>query len=128
LRALYSDSLASLKKTLESSGYGGSRKEVEKLEDRIVREVFRDFQKYGGDIKEDIGQAMLARQLPQSQLLKRSVQTDKQVLATLKLIKNDRRFYSMLTKGGVLERKVSCSDVSNSNEYLNRNRAFTLNW
>jgi len=128
LRALYNNSLINLKKALESSGYEGSRKEVEKLEARIVREVLRDFQMYRADIKEDISQAILARHLPQSKLIKRSIQTDKQVLATLKLIKNDQRFCSLLAKGSVVEPKVGDSNVLNPAINSDTTSAFRFNW
>ena len=56
LDALYSAPINQLKKTLKDSGYDVASKEVKLLEERILREMKGDFQKYSEDIKEDIGQ------------------------------------------------------------------------
>jgi carboxyl-terminal processing protease len=105
LEALYAGPLNDLRRSLKLSGYKGSTKELENLQASIVREVQRDFEKYRTDIKEDIAQGILARYLPESMLIERSIQTDKQVLAAVKLVRNDRQFDTLLAKGSSAEQQ-----------------------
>lgn len=86
LEALYSKPLADLKKSLKQSGYKLSEQELKKLQASIVSEVQRDFDKYKKDIKEDLENAILARYLPESMLIQRSVKSDTQVDAAYKLL------------------------------------------
>ena len=90
LEELYERSLADLKKTLKKSGYMGSEKLVEQLQASIVREMQKDFAKYRGDISEDIAQNILARYLPESMLIERGIQGDRQVDAAVKLVTSNK--------------------------------------
>lgn len=96
LDALYSAPIDQLKKTLKQSGYSGATKEVKLLEASIVREMRGDFEKYSEDIKEDIGQSILARYIPDSMLRERTIKTDKQVIAAVKLVSNDMQYDKLL--------------------------------
>jgi len=96
LDALYSAPIDQLKKTLKQSGYNGATKEVKLLEASIVREMRGDFEKYSEDIKEDIGQSILARYIPESMLRERTIKTDKQVIAAIKLISNEKQYDKLL--------------------------------
>lgn len=86
LDSLYAPQLRDLKRVLKKSGYKASQREVDTLQASILREVQRDFDKYKIDIKEDLGQAILARYLPESMLLERGLKNDVQVDAALKLL------------------------------------------
>jgi len=101
LEAFYSVPLNDLRRALKSSGYKGSSRELENLQAGIVKEIQRDFEKYQADIKEDIGQGILARYLPESMLIERSLRNDDQVLAAVKLVKDDQQFKTLLTKEGI---------------------------
>lgn len=102
LEALYSSSLNQLKKILKQSGYKGSQRELEVLQASIVREVQRDFERYKTDIKEDIGQAILSRYLPESMLIERGLSTDVQVNAAAKLLRStDGKFDKILARNSV---------------------------
>jgi hypothetical protein len=79
-----------------------------------LREVQRDFEKYRADIKEDIAQGILARYLPESMLIERSIQTDVQVQAALKLVRNNRQFNTLLAKGNTEEQQLQSSSTLNS--------------
>jgi len=96
LDALYSAPIEQLKKTLKQSGYSGATKEINILEASIVREMRGDFEKYSEDIKEDIGQSILARYIPDSMLRERTIKTDKQVNAAIKLVSNDKQYDKLL--------------------------------
>mmetsp|Transcript_11303 Transcript_11303/g.18709 ORF Transcript_11303/g.18709 Transcript_11303/m.18709 type:complete len:656 (-) Transcript_11303:249-2216(-) len=111
LEALYYGPLNDLRRSLKLSGYKGSTKELENLQASIVREVQRDFEKYRKDIKEDIAQGILARYLPESMLIDRSIQTDQQVLAALKLVRNDRQYETLLTKGSSTDQQMQASNT-----------------
>jgi carboxyl-terminal processing protease len=105
LDALYSGPLNDLKKALKKSGYKGSEKEVTNLQARIVQEVKNDFEKYRSDIKEDISQSILARYVPESMLIERSIHSDKQVQAAMELVASGNKFERLLAQGSTLERK-----------------------
>eukprot|EP00522_Entomoneis_paludosa_P009693 CAMPEP_0172450700 /NCGR_PEP_ID=MMETSP1065-20121228/8946_1 /TAXON_ID=265537 /ORGANISM="Amphiprora paludosa, Strain CCMP125" /LENGTH=888 /DNA_ID=CAMNT_0013202515 /DNA_START=438 /DNA_END=3104 /DNA_ORIENTATION=- len=98
LEAIYSNSLAELKKMLKQSGYKGSEREVESLQASIIRDVQRDFEKYRKDIKEDISQSILARYLPESMLIERGIKSDAQVAAAVKLMTAPNRFDKVLAR------------------------------
>jgi len=98
LQAIYSRPLGDLKKMLKQSGYKGSEREVSALQASIVRDVQRDFDKYRKDIKEDIAQAILARYLPESMLIERSVKSDIQVTSAAKLLANKKNFDTVLAR------------------------------
>jgi len=96
LDALYSGPIDQLKKSLKDSGYNIASKEVKLLEERILSEMKGDFQKYSEDIKEDIGQSILSRYMPDSMLRERSLKTDTQVIAAIKLVSNDMQYNKLL--------------------------------
>lgn len=98
LIAIYSNPLKELRESLEESKYQVSRSEVNGLEKDIVREMLKDFDKYSKDIKEDLGNAILDRYLPDSMLLSRSLKTDNQVNAALKLLRSEREFNTLLAR------------------------------
>jgi len=104
LEALYSGAISDLREILKQSGYKGSEKELDKLKQTIVREVMQDFDRYKTDIKEDIAQNILARYVPESMLIERSVKTDVQVQEAVKLLSNGRKFDKLLAKGSSEER------------------------
>lgn len=112
LEALYSSALSDLRKILKQSEFKGAAKELESLQASIIREVQRDFDKYRGDIKEDIAQSILARYLPESMLIERSIKTDKQVQAAVKLVRNERQFDTLLAKGSDREQLPSSSSLT----------------
>lgn len=98
LDALYRGPIEDLKRALKRSGYKGSSKELDQLQASIQREVEKDFDKYKKDIKEDIGNSILSRYLPESMLIKRSIESDKQVLDAVKLLNNDNEFNKLLAR------------------------------
>ena len=98
LTAIYSNPIKELRESLEESKYQVSQSELRGLEKDIVREMLKDFDKYSKDIKEDLGNAILDRYLPDSMLLSRSLKTDTQVNAALKLLRNDREFNTLLAR------------------------------
>ena len=99
LESLYNGPINDLRKILKQSGYKGSTKELEQLQANIVREVIKDFDKYRADIKEDLATGILARYVPESMLIERSIQTDNQVQAALKLVRNVKQFDRLLARG-----------------------------
>jgi hypothetical protein len=109
LDSLYDGALSDLRRALKTSGYKGSTKELENLQASIVREVQRDFDKYRNDIKDDISQGILARYLPESMLIERSIQNDKQVLAALKLVRSNRQFDTLLARGSMIDQGLQAS-------------------
>mmetsp|Transcript_30966 Transcript_30966/g.45799 ORF Transcript_30966/g.45799 Transcript_30966/m.45799 type:complete len:884 (-) Transcript_30966:200-2851(-) len=99
LQGIYGSPLASLKKSLKQSGYTHSmNQQLEQLQSSILHEMKQDFIKYKKDIKEDLEQAILARYLPESMLIERSIRTDVQVKEAVKLIANDSKFNSILAR------------------------------
>lgn len=104
LDALYSSPINDLKKSLERSGYKGSTKELEQLQASIMQDMTKDFDKYKSDIKEDVAIGILQRYLPESMLIDRSIQTDKQVLGALKIFGNQSQFNKLLARNS--ENKV----------------------
>ena len=98
LDALYSGPLKQLQDSLKKSGYTLSSKEVERLEGSIMREMQKDFIRYENDIKEDIGNNILARYLPDSILIERGLKSDKQVIAATRLLKDNRKFDALLAR------------------------------
>jgi carboxyl-terminal processing protease len=105
LEELYSKPLKDLKKALAQSGYKGSENSVEQLKSRILIDMKNDFDKYRADIKEDISNTILARYLPESMLIERSIKTDVQVNEAVKLLRSRNKFDTLLAKGNALERK-----------------------
>jgi carboxyl-terminal processing protease len=103
LEALYNGPINDLRRILEQSGYKGSTKDLEQLQASIVRDLMKDFDKYRVDIKEDLATGILARYLPESMLIERSIRTDTQVQAALKLVRNDNQFAKLLAKGSDTE-------------------------
>merc|ERR1712151_691162 len=97
LEGLYLNDINDLKKALKSSGYKDSEKEVNKLQNLIISEVLNDFQKYKKDIKEDMTQNILARYLPESMLIQRSIKNDDQVNQAVKLLTNNNKQYPIDT-------------------------------
>jgi len=120
LDALYSAPIDQLKKTLKQSGYSGATKEVKLLEASIVREMRGDFEKYSEDIKEDIGQSILARYIPDSMLRERTIKTDKQVIAAVKLISNEKQYDKLL--GRTLTNTISPSTTLASSSTSSNNK------
>ena len=104
LDVLYSKPLEDLKKALAASGYKGPEKDVQMLQSSIVREVQRDFEKYRNDIKEDIGQNILARYLPESMLIERGIKSDRQVQAAVELLSSKNKFETILARGSSADR------------------------
>jgi carboxyl-terminal processing protease len=127
---LYSGPLSELKKILKLSGYKSSTKELENLRSAIVREVQHDFEKYSADIKEDIAQGILARYLPESMLIERSIKNDVQVQAALKLVRNSRQFSAMLAKGSSDEQRLQALTSFNSalSEIDEKATVFKMKW
>jgi len=107
LEAIYSSALEDLKRALSQSGYKASEKEVEQLKVNIVKEVKKDFEKYKKDIKEDIATSILSRYIPESMLVERSLKTDTQVQAAIKLLGNDQSFSKILARGSNTEESMS---------------------
>jgi carboxyl-terminal processing protease len=99
LEGLYAGALGDLKRALKQSGYKTSEKEVERLQADIINEVKKDFERYKADIKEDISNSILARYLPESMILERSLRTDRQVEAAVELVRNGANFDKILAKG-----------------------------
>ena len=98
IEQFYSGTIDELRKILTKSGYKGSAGELDRLQADIIGEMERDFDKYKTDIKEDIGQNILARYLPESMLIERGMKTDKQVIATLKLLDDKAQFNKLLAR------------------------------
>jgi carboxyl-terminal processing protease len=116
LEALYSGPLNDLKKALKKSGYKGSEKEVANLQARFVQEVKNDFEKYRSDIKEDISQSILARYVPESMLIERSINSDRQVQAALELIASgNNKFERLLAQGSTLEKMDPAATLNMAN-------------
>lgn len=115
LEELYSRPLKDLKKALAQSGYKGSENSVEQLKARILMDMKHDFDKYRADIKEDISNSILARYLPESMLIERSIRSDVQVGEAVKLIKSRNKFDTLLAKGTAYERQQQQQIVSLGN-------------
>jgi len=98
LTSLYNQPLDTLKKQLKDSGYDSAARELKQLRASIRNEMAADFRKYEKDIKEDISNAILARYLPESMLLERSLITDTQVNGALKVIKDSDKFETILAR------------------------------
>jgi carboxyl-terminal processing protease len=107
LDALYRGPIEDLKKALKRSGYKGSSRELDQLEASILREVEKDFDKYKKDIKEDIGNSILSRYVPESMLIKRSVDGDRQVLEATKLLNNQNEFNKLLARSELQDQDSS---------------------
>lgn len=105
LEELYSAPLKELKKALAQSGYKGSENSVDQLKARILIDMKNDFDKYRSDIKEDISNSILARYLPESMLIERSIKNDIQVNEAVKLVKSRNKFDNLLAKGNADERQ-----------------------
>jgi len=100
LDAVYSGPIDNLKKALTQSGYKGTSKELEQLRASLIKDIERDFEKYKKEIKEDIGQNILARYLPESMLLEIGIKRDSQVQAAVELIRDETSFNTLLGRVG----------------------------
>ena len=100
LDAVYSRPIDDLKKSLQLSGYKGTTKELEQLRASLLKDIERDFDKYKKEIKEDIGQNILARYLPESMLLEIGVKRDAQVQAAVELMRDEKTFNTLLGRVG----------------------------
>lgn len=112
LDALYAGPIEDLQKSLKLSGYKGSSKEVEQLRTSIMNEMRKDFDVYKKDIKEDLCTGILARYVPESMLIERSIKTDVQVTAATKLVGNGSNFNSLLARDNV-------PTSTNNNQFAN---------
>eukprot|EP00518_Triparma_eleuthera_P000507 CAMPEP_0182457754 /NCGR_PEP_ID=MMETSP1319-20130603/3249_1 /TAXON_ID=172717 /ORGANISM="Bolidomonas pacifica, Strain RCC208" /LENGTH=686 /DNA_ID=CAMNT_0024656287 /DNA_START=265 /DNA_END=2325 /DNA_ORIENTATION=+ len=131
LTSLYSAPFDTLKKQLKESGYESSVSGLNNLKKSIRSEMSNDFNKFDKDIREDIANSILARYLPESMILERSLKTDAQVNAAIKLLKTPDKFDTLLA------RKGKGSGDMNKYAGLNQKRAGTddddlpainLNW
>lgn len=98
LTSLYNQPLDTLNKQLKDSGYDSAARELKQLRSSIRNEMAADFKKYDKDLKEDISNAILARYLPESMLLEKSLSTDTQVKEALKVIKDGDKFETILAR------------------------------
>jgi len=89
--------LEQLRKNLKASGYNVASNEIDQLKAAIVREILNDFDLYKSNIKEDIGNSILSRYLPESMIIEKSLDTDVMVRESVKL----------LQEGGSYEEKLS---------------------
>lgn len=128
LEALYNGPINDLKKILKASNYKGSEQELDRLKQSIVREVTKDFDIYKKDIKEDIAQLILARYVPESMLIQRSIKTDVQVQGAVKLLSNGNKFNKLLAKGNSEERLTdSGMSIANSDTATKTKESAKLN-
>eukprot|EP00558_Chaetoceros_sp_UNC1202_P007287 CAMPEP_0197255614 /NCGR_PEP_ID=MMETSP1429-20130617/72629_1 /TAXON_ID=49237 /ORGANISM="Chaetoceros sp., Strain UNC1202" /LENGTH=529 /DNA_ID=CAMNT_0042718947 /DNA_START=114 /DNA_END=1703 /DNA_ORIENTATION=- len=107
LDAFYRGPIEDLQRALKLSGYKGSTKELQQLQATIKSDMEKDFAKYKKDIKEDIATGILSRYLPESMLINRSIQTDQQVLAAVKLLGNQNQFNKILARTETSEQDQS---------------------
>lgn len=114
LESLYGRPLSDLKSALKKSGYKGSEKMLENLQTSIIKDIQRDFDRYSKDIKEDISQTILSRYLPESMLIERGLQSDKQVQAAIKLVSNGKQFDKLLAAGS----GQASPDVASSSDVI----------
>ena len=132
LTAIYAGPLKQLQRSLEESKYQISKSELKSLESDIVREMIKDFDKYAKDIKEDLSNAILDRYLPDSLLLSRSLKTDVQVNAALKLLKNTNEFNQLLARNTGVEgdnlARIDSSGVTTSKTSEDLGVRLNLNW
>jgi len=98
LEVLYEEQLKELKKKLVASKFDGAARELEKLRSDIVADVKKDFKTYKNEIEEDLEASILARYLPESMLIEKSLRSDTQVAETAKLLKNTKKFDTILAK------------------------------
>ena len=96
LTSLYNAPIKELERQLGESGYKGSSRELGNLRSRIRMDMSNDFKKYSKDIKEDISTSILSRYLPESMLLEKGLKTDQQVVSAIRLIKNPKKFDTIL--------------------------------
>lgn len=117
LDALYRRPIDDLKKILEQSGFKGSQKELTALQASIVRDIQRDFDAYKKDIKEDIGNSILSRYLPESMIIEHSVKSDEQVKAAADLVAGrdgSEKFDRLLARDGNLDKTNAKDGVGES--------------
>lgn len=101
LEALYDAQLSELKKKLVASKFDSASRELEKLRSDIIADVKKDFKTYKNEIVEDLEQSILARYLPESMLIERSLKSDVQVIETAKMLKNEKQFNTILARDKV---------------------------
>jgi hypothetical protein len=114
LDTIYRGPITELKRSLERSGYTASAKELQQLQASIMQEMSKDFDKYKNDIKEDVATGILARYLPESMLIDRSIQTDKQVLGALQIIRNQSQFNKLLARNEMTTNQGASNVIANS--------------
>ena len=112
MEVLYDSQLKELQKKLKASRYDSSRRELTKLKNDIIKETLKDFTTYKKEIKEDVEQNILARYLPDSMLIERGMKRDPQVIATAKMLKDDKVFSKLLARDLVeAESTIKTPDV-----------------
>lgn len=111
LDSIYRGPINELKMSLERSGYTASAKELQQLQASIMQEMSKDFEKYKNDIKEDVATGILARYLPESMLIDRSIQTDKQVLGALQILRNQNQFNKLLARNEMTTKQGLSNNV-----------------
>ena len=95
--------LEQLKYNLGESDYPLSIREANKLKETIVKELLNDFDLYKSNLKEDIGNVILARFLPESMILERSLDSDKMVEESVRLFdQGGSRYQEVLGFKGVV--------------------------
>eukprot|EP00557_Chaetoceros_sp_GSL56_P006788 CAMPEP_0176494668 /NCGR_PEP_ID=MMETSP0200_2-20121128/10232_1 /TAXON_ID=947934 /ORGANISM="Chaetoceros sp., Strain GSL56" /LENGTH=804 /DNA_ID=CAMNT_0017892467 /DNA_START=3205 /DNA_END=5616 /DNA_ORIENTATION=+ len=118
LDSIYRGPINELKMSLERSGYTASAKELQQLQSNIMQEMSKDFEKYKNDIKEDVATGILARYLPESMLIDRSIQTDKQVLGALQILRNQNQFNKLLARNEMTTQEGSSNHVIASSDRI----------
>jgi len=88
---LFSGSLEPLQEALTVTTYDNAEKELEGLREAVREEVMNEFVTEKKQIKEEVGQAILARYLPESVLRRLALEGDPQVKAAIEAVKEGGR-------------------------------------
>ena len=113
---LFSGALEPLQEALTVTTYDKAGKELEGLREAVREEVMQEFVTEKKQIKEEVGQAILARYLPESVLRRLALEGDLQVKAAIEAVKEGgreggregggaNRYWEVLKGGGEEGRK-----------------------
>jgi carboxyl-terminal processing protease len=111
LEVFYDSQLKELSKKLKASKFDSSKRMLDSLRADIIKDVKKDFKNYKTEIIEDLEQNILARYLPDSMLIERGLESDKQVQETAKMLKDGKEFDRLLARDNKSVEKGLLSSV-----------------
>ncbi|CAM9140501.1 unnamed protein product [Chrysoparadoxa australica] len=104
LEAAYTEKIQALAKVLKDTGLKDSARKSDAIGKEIAQELTNDFGNKKESIKDAIGDAILSRYLPESQMLKMQLDRDPEYNKALEIARNPKLYAKILASPGKAER------------------------